>query len=514
MPPTPRILLRDVGLLLHVPGVLAVPCLVVALVTGEYALLAPLAVTVALSVGLGQAGYWARPDDSSDDAEAPGAVRLGALAIAWLLAAAIAAVPFTWAAHVGVTAQAVASYGSPLNAFFEAVSGLTGTGLTTSSDPSQLPHTLQFWRSALEWAGGIGIVLLAALVIHPAASLKPLFQNELHVGMPQDTRTPELARRLLLIYGGLTAASVIAFWIAGMPAWEALNHGITALSTGGFAVTPDSFASYGPAIKLVGVFVILLGATSFAVHHRLLVQRDARALQTPQFVLFVGLALAGALAAAALDWTYGGAPTVTDALFNAISALGTCGLNSVAYSVWHPTIPPLLIIAMVLGAQLGSTGGGLKLERVVQVARGVRRGFRRTAPPGGTEGRSDPDRSALRDDRDELKRFWQAAVVVLIYLVTLALGTVALAVSTGGALPFLDVFFEAASALGNVGLSSGVTGPDLVPAGRLVLIALMWAGRLELLALVVLLLLPVAPADRLTIPDTPAPSLTPTERPD
>ena len=100
---------------------------------------------------------------------------------------------------------------------------------------------------------------------------------------------------------------------------------------------------------------------------------------------------------------------------------------------------------------------------------------------------------------------------MLLYFVTLGLGTFALLLAVEGTVPFIDVFFEAASALSNVGLSTGLTGPDLAPFGRVVLIGLMWAGRLELLSLVILLLLPVIRPDHLTVPGTPAPPLTSAE---
>lgn len=506
MPPLLRTLARDLGLLLHVPGVLAVPCLGVALLVGEHDFVAPFGFTIALSVGLGQAGFRTRPRDS---ATVPNSIRLAGLAVAWLLAAAIATIPFAWAGQAAVTAEAARAYGVPLNAYFEAISGLTGTGLSMASDPSGLPHALQIWRSVLEWAGGIGIVLLAALFLHPGVALKPLYESEIHVGTSSGSAPQRIAAYLFVIYGGLTAASSLAFLAAGMPAWEALNHGIAGLSTGGFTVTSDSFASYSAAIKYVGAGVVFLGATSFAVHYRVLVERDLRVLRSRQFLLFVVLTAVVTIAVAALDRGFAGEMTFADALFNTLSSLGTCGFSSVAVSAWHPTYVPLLVMAMLLGAQLGSTGGGIKLERVVEVARGVAHGFRRLHPA-----LSDLDGverlARMHAEHDALKRFWQAAVVVVLYFVTLGLGTFALLLAVRGTVPFIDVFFEAASALSNVGLSTGITGPDLPPSGRAVLIGLMWAGRLELLSLVILLLLPVIRPDDLTVPDTPAPSLDPT----
>jgi trk system potassium uptake protein TrkH len=201
-----RTLLRDIGILLHVPGFLVLPCVGVAAIAGEYGLLAPLFVTIGLSFGLGQVGFRLRVKDNPG---VPGAVRLGALGLAWLLAAAIATVPFAWAGQNAITPEAARAYGTVLSAFFEAVSGLTGTGLTMSGDPSGLSYTLQFWRSALEWAGGIGMVLLAAFILRPTVSLRPIHKSELNIGAPEDAEMRRLAGYLLLIYTGLTVVSSI-----------------------------------------------------------------------------------------------------------------------------------------------------------------------------------------------------------------------------------------------------------------------------------------------------------------
>ena len=511
--------------MLHAPGVLAVPCLATALITGEQALILPFALTILVSIGVGQAGYHARLRKGND---APGSARLAGLAVAWLLASAIATLPFLWAGEAAITAEAARAYGTPMTAFFEAMSGLTTTGLTMSADPSALPYTLQLWRSMLQWGGGVGIVLLAALVLHPGVALKPLYVSEVSLEAPEGLSPHRIAVRLLSIYAGLTLASALALAAAGMPAWEALNHGITGLATGGFSVKPDSFIGYSAPIKVVAVFVMLVGATSFAVHYRLLVARDPRALKSRQLYVFIALVTAGAIVIAALNELYTGEPAFADALFDSMSALGTVGFSGAAVSDWHPTYVPLLLVAMIIGAQMGSTGGGIKLERVIQIVLGIVRGFRKehiikpdtltedsvTTGSGDTTDSDDDPKEGLavtsRADRNALRLFWQASVVAWLYLVTLALGTFALLLCVGEAEPFLDVFFEATSALGTVGYSTGLTSPDLGPAGLAVLIGLMWAGRLELLALIVLLLLLVFHAGQLTFPATPAPSLAPT----
>ncbi|MEM1056512.1 MAG: potassium transporter TrkG [Bacteroidota bacterium] len=375
------------------------------------------------------------------------------VAAAWLLASVLAAVPFAvFGASDGANTATVV-YADPLNAWFESMSGLTSTGLSVSPDASQIPASLQWWRSLLQWVGGIGIlyVVLALMPDERDASHLAELKEEMSTGSfsPRGVLGP-----VWLIYTGYTLATIAAFWIAGMPPWEAVNHGMTTLATGGFDITGDSFASYDRTIQFIGIVAMALGAISFGVHLVLLARARLGAIARDEQNRLMAVLLAGG---GLLLWaaTALGPPDVAvfDVAFLWTSALLTGGFATQDLSAWGALPLLLLILAMLIGGASGSTAGGLKQRRVLALLRWAK-----------SRERSGKASAALR----QVARL--GAVLIM--------GTVAL-VLVGGA-GWLAALFETASALGTVGLTAGVTGPDLPAGARLVLVLLMWVGRLEI----------------------------------
>ncbi|MEM6288717.1 MAG: potassium transporter TrkG [Bacteroidota bacterium] len=380
------------------------------------------------------------------------------MALAWALAPLLVALPF-WTAGVSATASgATAAYGSPLNALFEAVSALTSTGLTVTTDAGDLPRSLQWWRSLLQWVGGVGVLYLALALVPEAGVASHRAELDAEMGSERALGQRDLVG-VWALYTSYTGMTILAFVVTGMPLWEAVNHGMTALATGGFDVTGTSFAAYGPAARTVCAVAMVLGAVSFGVHLAVVVRRRVRVAGADRQVrLGAGLLVAGSLA---LWASASGVLSLGDAAFQWTSALATAGFSTTSLNAWGPVPMLVLVGAMVVGGSSGSTAGGFKLGRLVALA----------SPEG-------PRRAALR----QLGRVAAA----------LAAGTVLLVVLTEAA-P-LAALFETASALSTVGLTAGVTGPELEPGGRLVLIGLMWMGRLEIAAAIALLVRGLGPA--------------------
>ena len=367
------------------------------------------------------------------------------------------------------------------------MSGLTSAGLSVASDASELPRTLQFWRSWLEWVGGIGLVLAVLPLVETTEDAYDLYGSELNVDT-LESETDQTVRWIWGIYVGYTALGVGLFWALGMPIWEALNHAMTGMATGGFSVTSDSFRSYSPALKLAAVFVMTLGAMSFLTHYRLVARRDWRKVAHDAQTRWLFALLIGGFALLLLiNRQFEGAWLPVDTLFQWASALGTCGFNSVELSAWSSAALFFLVIAMFVGAAAGSTGGGLKVQRLAILVRSV--GWRLRGMDTAGDQPLLPD--APTYDEDRLRQLQKAVVILVLFLITLALGVIGLFVFTGDAHSVRDLLFEATSALGAVGLSAGVTSPDLPAGARFVLIVLMWAGRLEVLAVLALLLSPL-----------------------
>lgn len=483
---------RDLGLLLQLPGLMALPSLAIAWAVGETYTLPGFALLALLSLGGGQWLY--RSCRGAGEGDRPRA--LMTVALAWLLIPLLGALPFYAAALLGAElSEATRAFRQPLNALFEAMSGFTSTGLSMSRDPSALPLSLQWWRSFSEWVGGVGVIVLALALIQPAEDDYALYRAEARSRrLGDDLR--QTARRIWALYLTFTAAAVAGFAAAGMPVWEALNHGLTGISTGGFTVTSDSFQSYGAPVKAVAVAVMLLGAISFLVHYMLWVKRDwRRAWRQTQTRTFVILLAAGLLLLTASRTLTGGGGSLLDTLFQWVSALGTCGFTAVPTDEW-PAAPLLvLIVGMLIGGMAGSTTGGLKTERLAWLAKGWFTRWRGYWPDGGQPQSVFFNGERYRPDAAQ-RRVSSVAALAFVWLLTWLLGTLALAFASGDSHALHEVGFEAISALGSVGLSAGVTDTGLHWSGRVTLIALMWMGRLEIMAVLVLVGAPLAAARR------------------
>ncbi len=491
MPGHLRVLLGDLGRLLHVPALLAVPALVVGAAFGEWFVLPGLGAMAVVSLALGQGLYRGCRFAPGEDPPSVGSSRaLAVVALAWVLIAAMAALPF-WMLPLAAEwfgaalSPTTLAYGDPVNAFFEAMSGLTSAGLSVAADAAELPRSVQFWRSWLEWIGGIGLVLVALPLIETTEDAYDLYGAELNVDTLQDN-TDHTVPWIWIIYGGYTALSFGLFWVLGMPTWEALNHAMTGLATGGFSVTSDSFISYDADLKLAAVFAMTLGGMSFLTHYRLLVARAwGNAIGDVQTRWLFALLTIGTVMLLLINRRFEGDWLPVDTLFQWTSALTTCGFNSVEVGAWSGAALFLLVIGMFVGSAAGSTGGGIKVRRLALLTRAV--GWR-------LRGLDDEDQEPFEFGGHEwgaaeaLEALQKAAVIAALFVAALLLGTLALFVFVGDAHSTRDLLFEAASALGAVGLSAGVTGPDLDVGGRLVLTALMWVGRLEILAAIALLI--------------------------
>ncbi|WP_420455410.1 TrkH family potassium uptake protein [Rubrivirga sp.] len=486
MSPQTKSVLHDLGGILYAPGLIALSTIVVALVAGEHDLVPELGVTAALSLGT---GWGLRRLCRVDEPDLRSPLEAVTVAVAWIACAVLAAIPLYLAAHDAPVTDTLAVFRDPWNALFESMSALTSTGLSMAPDPSALPRALQWWRTVLEWVGGMGVVILALTFLESYAAHDDLLAGEINVAeFAEQAEHP--ARRLWTVYSVLSVVCIGGFWAAGMPLWEAVNHGLAGIATGGFTVTSDGFQSYGPAIKAVGIGVMVLGGMDFALHARIAFEQDwfcfAKDAQTRG--LMIGL-VGGGLLLVGVTTLQDDGGTALDAAFLWASALATCGFSSVDLPSWSPAALFLLTAAMFVGAAAGSTGGGLKIRRVAVLLKTVVWQVRKRDDL--RERRYLYEGEAL-DDSKAFELVRQAATLAVAFMVSLVIGTLALMLTVDGR-SGLDLLFEAASALGAVGLSSDVTGPDLAATPKAVLITLMWLGRLEVMAA---LMIVVAALDR------------------
>jgi trk system potassium uptake protein TrkH len=290
------------------------------------------------------------------------------------------------------------------------------------------------------------------------------------------------------IFALYTFASAVALWGAGMPPWEAINHAMTGISTGGFSVWPDSIGHYGSlAIELILLVVMVTGAVSFAVHYQAM-QRGLRAFwhdtQTRWLLLLlvVGVGLLGL--ENLLLFSLGDA--FRTASFQYVSAMTCTGFGTADLSGWTDGGKLLLALGMVLGGAAGSTAGGIKVIRLVLLAKGVSWRFRKIVSPANA---LVPLRlgNTVLSEQEASRRLEEAAVLAFLWLLFLGVGIAVLLHTVPDTFKLADVIFEVASAQGNVGLSCGITHPQMPLLAKLTLCFSMWVGRLEIIPVLMLL---------------------------
>lgn len=441
--------------LLLIGAVLVVPALAAA-AFGEWTEAALMSGTAA---GMAGCGVIARRGP------APALERREAVALAagaYLVAAAAGAVAF-----LGVA--------GPVDAFFESMSGFTTTGLTVM-DAERLPRSLLLLRGLSQWVGGGGVIVLSLVVLTgPGSAAARLYEAE---GGGRGILATAMAtgRIVTVVYVALTVVGCAALLLAGAGAFDGLLHSLALLSTGGFSPFGDSIGSYGsPALEAVTILFMVLGAASFPLYY-LAARRDwRRVLGDVQLAGLLLLAVVGSAGFFALE--RGGSGALASA-FHGVSALTTTGFTVTDPSGWSDGGRMLVVGLMAVGGSVGSTAGGLKLLRVIILLRLLGWAVTRMLLPREAKVPLKVQRAAVSED--EIRHTF---ALVAAYLLLLFASGLALTVTGAG---FADAVFDSASALGTVGLSVGVASADLAGWAKMVLAVDMWAGRLEILALLVL----------------------------
>ncbi len=370
-----------------------------------------------------------------------------------------------------------------LDAFFEAVSAVTTTGLSTTRTLSHKPLTFLFARAWMQWYGGLGIVILAlAVMIKPGLAARRLgdmgdYEDDL-IGA-----TRSHVRYILLVYGILTGMGVFFLWALGAGWWDAILYTFAAVSTGGFSPNDAGLSSLHTELEQAAVIMLsMAGALSF-IYYRRPFREDWRvAIRDRQTQMFLLVAMISAVLLAFFLWSGNGlqwSAALYHGFINAFSAQSTAGFSTVDLSGIDAGSKLLLIFSMLSGGCIGSTAGGIKILRLMILMRLLYLVILKAGVPKSAVTHISLEGHPLQ--RDEIQT---AVSIVLLFMLLTGLSW----------FPFvamgydpMDSLFEVVSAIGTVGLSTGITAPDLHPFLKGVLCADMLLGRLELLAWLVLL---------------------------
>lgn len=383
-----------------------------------------------------------------------------------------------WGILVGAMPFFFSGYLNPIQALFESVSGWTTTGLSVM-DVSQTSHIFLFYRSFMQYCGGLGFIMMIVMLVSDKRSMD-LFNAEGH----PDKLLPNLrktAQTIFSMYFVFLLLGTVAYMIVGIPLFESICHAMCSLSTGGFSTRLNSIGEYHSlAVEIVTIVLMLIGTTNFAVL-LLLVRRKWRQALRVSEVRFLFLLLLVFVPLIALSLSHGlgmdFGEAFRQALFNASSALSTTGYATMGYDTWPAFSVGILILLMLIGGGMGSTAGGLKLTRVYLILRMIGQNLKRKLVPGrfvDTPTYTKAQGKAKMDDTLCSDTLGFVGCYLLLFIV----GALALTLTAGCGL--VEAMFEFASALGTVGLSIGLTGPATGSATLIVEMIGMIMGRLEI----------------------------------
>jgi len=388
----------------------------------------------------------------------------------WTCAILLCALPFRLSGLLDFT-----------RAVFESASGWSTTGLSTV-DVATAPKIFLMYRSILLFFGGVGIVLVMSTVLSGSGGMR-LYSAEGH----SDRLVPNLiesARIILVIYSGYIASGTVLYRIFGMGWFDALNHSIAAVSTGGFSTRVESIGYYRSVpIEAITVVLMILGNTGFLAHLHLMRGKLREFLGYGEMRFFL-LLLAMCIPVAAFflvnGLSYGAGEGLRVAVFQVVSALTTTGFQTVeSFTVWSPPLLFLLCLLMLIGGGIGSTAGGIKQYRVHALLKTVIWSIRDSFSFAGTL-HHDKVRRPGSDETMNYRVKTNIASFVALYLFVYCAGVFGLT-ALGAGIP--GAMFEFASALGTVGLSYGIMTADAHPAILWIGTAGMVLGRLEIFVL-------------------------------
>lgn len=376
-----------------------------------------------------------------------------------------------------------------VDAVFESISGLTTTGATVITGLDYLPKSLLYYRQQLQWLGGIGIIVIAVAIL-PMLGIggMQLYRAEIP-GPVKDTKlTPritESAKALFLIYLSLTIACSVAYWVAGMSLFDAIGHAFSTVAIGGFSTHDSSIGFFeSPAIMLVGIVFMVLSGVNFALHF---VAWRARSLlhytRDPECRFYCAMLLLGITITVFYLYhtrTLGLLDSFLQGTFELVSILTTTGFGTADFSVWPTFLPFLLFMFAFMGGCAGSTGGGIKMIRILLIFKQGIREIHRLIHPNAIF----PIKVGSTTVSDRIvEAVWGFFAVYVVAYLTMTI----MLLATG--LDFTTAFTAVGACLNNLGPGLGEVASHygkINATAKWILCFAMVLGRLEVFTLLML----------------------------
>ena len=400
------------------------------------------------------------------------------VALFWLTCAMVSGIPFMLGLHMGFT-----------DAFFEGMAGWTGTAFSMIRSVDTAPHALLFWRSYMQWLGGMGIIaFMIAMASSTGLLSSKIFRTE---GRDEPLMPSVIAtgRALWKIYGWLTFIAISLILFTGLSLWESVNLAFAAVSTGGFTLHAGGILYYDNiALQLLLIPIMIAGALPFKLYYLILENRRWSLFgdeQVKLFFLFTGIGVA----VITYDLIFFGnlefMVALKQGLFMTVSGLTTTGFQNADIHSWASITLFFLTLLTFIGGASGSSAGGIKLNRVALAFRTLFWWFRRLFVSGKVllpfriEGRVIPKATAELEAAKNM-------LIVILSVVTIFIATLVVLQFHLTTYSVTDILFEVVSAFSTCGFNTGYVSPDMPVFSKWVFIGVMWVGRLEVIPVVML----------------------------
>lgn len=465
---------KIIGALLFLIGVLMLPAAAISWIYQENS--APIMISAAISLFIGMIAFFSFSKYDQLVRKREGYL---IVVLSWIFMTGFGMLPFIISSEVTTVADAL----------FETVSGLTTTGASILTDIEAMPKGLLFWRSMTQWIGGLGIIVLT-VAIFPLLGIGgiELFVAE-SPGPTSDKvhpRISETAKRLWYVYVGLTVAAALLFWIGGMTFYDAVNHALTTLATGGFSTKNASMAYYDSAfIQYTAIFFMFLAGTNFTLIYFGLIGKFKKVIKSDEFKAYSMALLTLSVVLAIpifIQSDISAEFAFRKAAFQVVSLVTTTGFVSDDYTQYGEGVTFICFMLLFLGGSAGSTAGGIKFVRHVTFLKNSWLEFKRIVHPRAIVP------LIINGERVTGRIINNIMNFLLIYLSTFVIGSLLISLLGYDLATSLG---SVATCLGNVGPAIGEVGPVdnfafFSPAAKVVLSVMMLLGRLELFTILIL----------------------------
>lgn len=398
------------------------------------------------------------------------------VSLSWIMLSLFGALPFMVS---GVTTDFI-------DALFETVSGFTTTGASIFADVASLPRSILMWRSFTHWVGGMGVLVFLLAFLPLSGGQNMHIMKAESPGPSVSKLVPRVRTTAVLLYGiyfALTAAQFIVMLCGGMTVFQALCTAFGTAGTGGFGFYNDSMASFSPFLQTAIAVFMLIFSINFESYF-LLLQKKWRDALTTEVITFL-LIVAGAVAI--ITWKIQSAfgsvgEALRHAFFTVSAIISTTGFSTVDYDLWPEVAKTVLLLLFFVGACAGSTGGGVKVSRIVILFKGIFRELGNAIHPKQVKKISVGGHPVEKTTVNSVFTYFATLFIIFGFSVLL--------LSFDGA-DFTTNFSAVATTIGNVGPGFGGVGPSqnfafFSPVSKIVLIFNMLAGRLELFPMLIL----------------------------